>query len=225
MKPLSESRLFAWIVILLLAWLLATAMSVAYAGGTDITQSNDNNAQTTGDVLLSGGENTANNSALVSGSRSYSLAAPGLSDVDIAQCLGSESFSLIVGAKQKLVLNHVCMAEFYMKVGKYDLAAQSLCNQPEILAEYKAKGKSDNAAEADCEAAHDFEPMFHVEPQPAAVEDDDEHDELVQQVAMFEEQIAELTKQVQRPKVTKQVIQQPFLSDDKRARLLAEKSK
>lgn len=82
--------------------------------------------------------------------RSLAVVAPGLGDVDIAQCLGSTSWTFLVGGKQKLVLNQVCMAEFYLKNGRYDLAAQALCNQPEILDEYKT--------EVACEIDHDFTP-------------------------------------------------------------------
>jgi len=72
-------------------------------------------------------------------------------DVDIAQCMGSTSWDTIIVGKQKLVLNHACMAEFYLERGRYDLAAQSLCNIPEELAEY--------SSEADCELDHDFTPV------------------------------------------------------------------
>ncbi len=85
------------------------------------------------------------------GNRAYNVVAPGLGDVDIAQCLGSEAWTLLIGGKQKLVLNQVCMAEFYLKQGRYDLAAQALCNQPEILAEY--------TTESICELKHDFTPL------------------------------------------------------------------
>ena len=80
--------------------------------------------------------------------RSLAVVAPGLPSVAIARCLGSEAWTLLIGGKQKLVLNQVCMAEFYLKVGRYDLAAQALCNQPGIIEEY--------SSEATCEIDHDF---------------------------------------------------------------------
>jgi hypothetical protein len=86
------------------------------------------------------------------GNRAYNVVAPGLGDVDIRECLGSTQWSLLVGGKQKLVLNQVCMAEFYLKRGRYDLAAQALCNQPEILMEY--------SNEKACEDSHDFTPVI-----------------------------------------------------------------
>ena len=108
------------------------------------------------------------------GNKSLLIAPPGLGDVAIARCLGSEAWTLLIGGKQKLVLNQVCMSEFYLNVGRFDLAAQALCNQPEILAEYNT--------ETACELDHDFT--------PAIVEDIDlpernvqfeEHYELAQQ--------------------------------------------
>lgn len=83
-----------------------------------------------------------------------------MGDVDIAQCLGSTQWDTILGGKQKLVLNNVCMAEFYLKNEKWALAAMALCNQKEILQEF--------GTEAECERAHDFGPL--PEPEPAAKE-------------------------------------------------------
>ncbi len=84
------------------------------------------------------------------GNRAYALAAPPLGDVDIAQCLGSEAWTLLIGGKQVLVINWPCMAEFYLKQGRYDLAAQALCNHPEIVADYET--------EVACQIDHDFTP-------------------------------------------------------------------
>lgn len=73
-----------------------------------------------------------------------------LGDVDIAQCLASTQWDTILMGKQKLVLNNVCMAEFYLANGKWALAAMALCNQKEILGEFDSEGE--------CERAHDFGP-------------------------------------------------------------------
>ncbi|HNP65792.1 MAG TPA: hypothetical protein PKH39_17805 [Woeseiaceae bacterium] len=189
----------------------------------DITGGDVKNVLTGGDVsnVLTGGDNTASSSALVGGSRNYSVGAPGLSDVDIAGCLGSTSWSFLIAAKQKLVLNQVCMAEFYLNNGLYELAAMSLCNVPEILMEFDS--------EANCEAAHNFKPTFHVQ-QPTSSEpkeDDDEHaDDIVQlyvrlnQLEAQREKDAEALRkaQSQRP-VTREVVQQRYLTDKQRAAL------
>lgn len=79
-----------------------------------------------------------------------------LGDVDIADCLGSHQWSTPVFGRQDLKLNQVCMAEFYLRTGKYSLAAMSLCNVKEILREFDS--------EEECEMAHDFSPP----PEPVA---------------------------------------------------------
>lgn len=74
----------------------------------------------------------------------------GLGDVDIAGCLGSTQWATPLFSKQKLVVNWPCLAEFYLKHAKYELAAMAICNT-EIVKEF--------ADEAECEAAHDFAPL------------------------------------------------------------------
>jgi hypothetical protein len=93
------------------------------------------------------------------------------------------------------------MAEFYLKAGRYDLAAQALCNQPEIIAEYNT--------ESDCELAHDFTPAFVAPPPKEARSTEvDEHYELDQRqeeeiVYLQEEQatlvgrLEQLTEQIE----------------------------
>lgn len=115
---------------------------LAIADKNDVTQSNDQNLQTTGDVNVGTGD-----------SRAWGF-GHAMGDVDIAQCLGSTQWDTILGGQQKLVLNNVCMAEFYLKNGKWGLAAMALCNQPEILSEF--------SSEAECETAHDFTPVIEV---------------------------------------------------------------
>ena len=113
--------------------LLALSVSCAFASG----KSPDQEVVVSTNVVGEGGRTIA------LGRSSF--------DVDIAQCMGSTSWDTLVVGKQKLVLNHACMAEFYLERGRYDLAAQSLCNIPEELAEY--------TSEAECELDHDFTPV------------------------------------------------------------------
>jgi hypothetical protein len=177
-------------------------------GGTEIS---------TGDMI--GGDT----SVLTGNNKALTIVAPGLADVDIAQCLGSEAWTLLVGGKQKLVLNQVCMAEFYLKQGRYDLAAQSLCNQEEILREY--------GTEADCEAAHDFTPAV-VEGHDSLAEFENHHEveeqhteELVQvQMAQtsIEDRLRALeNKPAPRPRVTQsQAAPEPKYSEEDMAYVL-----
>jgi len=173
----------------------------------------------TGDML--GGDTAIS----TGGNKSLAVVAPGLGDVDIAQCLGSTQWSLLIGGKQKLVLNQVCMAEFYLKQGRYDLAAQALCNQPEILAEY--------AIEDDCEYDHDFTPSEPVKtPELMSLydraaqydEDEEEHreqiDELTVQLQQQQQMIQQQQVQYQRIEERRpKVIQQYGLTDEKKAKL------
>lgn len=89
----------------------------------------------TGDIAITGGKSRA----LGLGRSSF--------DVDINQCMGSTAWDTIIGGKQKLVINWVCLAEFYLKTGQPELAATAICNT-EMLDEF--------SSEAECEAAHDF---------------------------------------------------------------------
>ena len=114
-----------------------------------------------------------------------------LGDVDIAACLGSEQWSSPIFGQQKLKLNQVCMAEFYLKNNRYELAAMSLCNVKEILAEFQGKGISKDEAEASCEAAHNFGPTPLAELEPAAApvpfETFAEHNEDVVEIQMAQQ--------------------------------------
>ena len=133
----------------LLMMMAVLLVAPAYAGGECNGHGNCDDES----IVIDAGSSVIGGDTVIDtgGNKSLAVVAPGLGDVDIAQCLGSEAWSLLVGGKQKLVLNQVCMAEFYLKQGRYDLAAQSLCNQPEILDEYDT--------EVACEIAHDFTPI------------------------------------------------------------------
>lgn len=129
-------------------------------GGTDVS---------IGDTNLSGGDTTVN----TGGNESKALAlANSLGDVDIAGCLGSTQFGTPLFSKQKLVLNQVCMAEFYLNHGKYDLAAMALCNVPEILKEFET--------ESLCEDAHDFGPPPEPKPEIPPVTSYEHHEDIEQ---------------------------------------------
>jgi hypothetical protein len=119
----------------------------------------------------------------IAGDSSKALAlGNSLGDVDISQCLGSTQWSSPVYGRQKLVLNNVCMAEFYLNQGKWKLAAMALCNQPEILKEF--------TTEEECELAHNFEPqpvpVIVPIPGPSLVEQEEEIESLEERIARIE---------------------------------------
>lgn len=214
MKDIIKIRLLIGIALFLSLMIL---IAPARAGGDKITQSNDMNNQTTGDVTTSV---TSGDSSMVSGdNKSLALVAPSLGDVDIAACLGSTQWSFLVMGKQKLELNHVCMAEFYLNNGLYELAAQSLCNQKEILAEYDD--------ELSCEVAHNFDPRPPPETSVASTSSvEREHEILEDEHENYQAQIEELAQELaqvrsQPPQVIERTVieQRPVLSDKQRTAL------
>lgn len=199
-----------WLLILLVAFLLSDDV---WAGGE--CNGHDNCNETEINALA--GDNEVVNST--GGNRSLAL-GNSLGDVDIAGCLGSTQWSTPLIGKQKLVLNHVCMAEFYLNARQYDLAAMALCNVPEILAEFKT--------ESECEAAHDFAPPTITEASPEPHVPQDEFYRLEQLNAERYDSLAERLETIeQRPEPRPKVVLQPaptaepFIDDTKRAALLA----
>jgi len=204
-----------WLLIAALA-IVMVVFSVSYAQ-QDHTCQGGHNCNDDGTVSVSTGSvSTGSTNVSTGGNRSLAL-VNNMGDVDISDCLGSTQFGTPLFSKQKLVLNQVCMAEFYLSAGKYELAAMSLCNVPEIIAEF--------STEAECEMAHDFKPVYEA----VVVEDDhyEAEEEWHQEQQMlqqdYDERIAQLENQVSEPpRVTRQVVQEPWLNEDKRARLRAE---
>lgn len=216
----------------LLLWALIIG-SCQYAFADDDCRGNSCNGGgdvdvTTGDVnvgvdtLVEGSTFNAGDTVLNSDSKSLGL-ANGLGDVDIADCLGSQQWNSPLFGRQKLVLNKVCMAEFYLRNGKYKLAAMQLCNVPEILSEFDT--------EASCESAHDFTPPPAPPPPPAVSDEHRRQDEMyAEQLAMVQMQLSEIETRVEkaerkpapRPAAPRTIIEQTqFIDDDKRAKLRA----
>jgi hypothetical protein len=133
-----------------------------------------------------------------------------LGDVDIAGCLGSTQWATPLFSKQKLVVNWPCLAEFYLKNGKYELAAMAICNT-EIIKEFED--------EAACEAAHDFgpqeEPVSEILEQRQQIEE--YHQEDIQVVQMAQASLeARLTALEQKPPPPPRVIRSQPAEPDKR---------
>lgn len=138
-------------------------------------------------------------------------------DVDINQCMGSTSWDTVLVGKQKLVLNWVCLAEFYLKAGQPKLAAQALCNT-EVLSEY--------ANEDECEEAHQFLEFVTeaiVQPVDADDEEEDRHAQQMQVQQEYEERIASLEQRIEQRNSTARTIvrEKEWMTDEKRAKLEA----
>lgn len=130
-------------------------MPVAYAG--DIVQSNDNNAQTTGDV-----------STALKGSDSFALASA-LGDVDIGDCLASKQISiLIVWQQQWVVENPLCVARELDIIGAYEAAAKVRCATKTLKATYPI--------ESECILAVTAREREVVVPEPRQVSEDEHVD-------------------------------------------------
>jgi hypothetical protein len=175
--------------------------------GTDVTvgDTNVNVPITTGPTNVTGGDTTLNNE-----SRAIALSNV-LGDVDIAGCLGSTQWATPLFSKQKLVVNWPCLTEFYLRNGKYELAAMAICNT-EIVKEF--------ASEADCEAAHDFEEIIEEAVIVYAESDDEEveylREELQRQEAFHDELEGKVQSLEQQQRI---VIREPYLSDEKKDKL------
>ena len=105
-----------------------------FASGDKITQSNDMNNQTSGDVTtgdVSTGDLTGGSQS--NSSKSIAL-VNSLGDVDINDCLGSTQWATPVFSKQKLNLNKWCAAEVYDSKGMHSMAGRIRCEIPEIEA-------------------------------------------------------------------------------------------
>lgn len=119
-------KLSKGVKIVLAVW-LAVLLSLAWAVA---------NATDYGDDLVA--EANANTGDLVGGSmtsRSLALTSV-MGDVDIAQCLASTQWSLLIFAKQGVQLNQWCAALWYDQHGMHDMAAKLRCNIPEIAGEF-----------------------------------------------------------------------------------------
>ena len=181
-------------------------------GGDTVNVGGDTITNTIGDtnvpVNVTTGDMVGGDTSLSNNSKALALSNV-LGDVDIAGCLGSTQWATPVFSKQKLVVNWPCLTEFYLRNGKYELAAVAICNT-EIRKEF--------ASEDECRAAHDFEEM--IEEAVIVMESSEEEDELreeLQQQAMAQEQLHAKIEKLENSK--RVVIREPYLSDEKKSKL------
>jgi len=173
-----------------------------------------------GDVTVPVDVNAPSSNTMHNESKSLALGNV-LGDVDIADCLGSTQWSTPVFGRQGLILNNVCMAEFYLSAGKYHLAAMALCNVKEILKEF--------ASEEECELAHDFTPpAAAANALPAMVaqierQNDEELAMLRMEQAQLQEQVERQQRLLERAERRPEpvIVHEDFVTDEKRARIKA----
>lgn len=214
---LSESRLFAWLCIILLFGILVGISTHAWAGGDDIEQ---NVKVITGD--LTGGDNISDNVASISGSRSYGVGL-GSIDVDIAQCLGSESTGIIVVQWQRLKENPWCMADTLDAKGLHEAAAKVRCSIKAYSGLFLDNQECMTLSTMSPKEGHVERPTA----MPESTEDDDEHDREIEalyaRLSDLEAETVEAREAAERaarrPQTQRQVVQQPYLSEQQRIAL------
>jgi hypothetical protein len=210
MKTETKARLwFLFACVLAVAWFVwgiqLTEASERRGNNDDVNVDVDNVVNVGGDTVnvggstLTGGDvsvpvNVSAPSTSTMHNEAKSLALGNvLGDVDIADCLGSHQWNTPIFGRQDLKLNQVCMAEFYLSAGKYQLAAMSLCNIKEILRESRA-------LEQEVEQLRWEQSMLQ---------------------AQISEQQALLEKAEARPQPKPVVVQQEFVTEEKRAAIKA----
>lgn len=202
-----------WALLILVVAAIVFVAMIRVAWGDDDCRGNscngggDTNIEIDGEVTVPVDVNTDVTGGPVSVEHKSESLGIGLSnslgDVDIAGCLGSTQWATPLFSKQKLVVNWPCLAEFYLRQGKYELAAMAICNT-EIVKEFES--------ELACEDAHDFapveEPVSEVLEQRKEIEEHHQEDIQVVQMAQvsLEQRVSELES---RPAPRPRVIQAP----------------
>ena len=126
------------------------------------------------ETILTAGDNISSNSTSIEGGRGLGL-SNSLGDVAISGCLGSTQWATPLFSKQKLSINWTCLAEFYLRTHRWELAAIALCNT-EIRQEFPD--------EDTCRMAHDFSPLAEHQK-----DNHDDHEQIIlQQQSIIEQQ-------------------------------------
>ena len=152
-----------------------------YNSGGDVTQSNDMNNQTAGDIVTGG----------VSSSNKTFAFSHSLGDVDINEgknCLGSEAWGSFIISRQTNELNPWCASLFYELNGKHEFAAKMRCDIKDIRKKY--------TTDSECWSDQDLSPAA---PAPTVIDgfNDEQrvqNDELEQVQALQESVLLELDR-------------------------------
>ena len=225
MSDLTKARLWVALAFFLaLAWFI-WGVGVAKADddcrGNSCNGGGDVDVDVGGDTINAGDVSvpvdiTGGSANVQQNSDSFALGlSNGLGDVDIAGCLGSTQWATPLFSKQKLTVNWPCLAEFYLRNGKPELAAMAICNT-EVVKEFDT--------EADCEAAHNFTVLVAAPPEPVEHYRDDELERRLEinqaYTAELESRLNDLESLAQRAPEQRTVVQQmPVLSDKQKSAL------
>lgn len=131
---------FRLVMLMLFVFMLVMLCAPVWATGKDNDNSVtvDNQVDVVNETLLTSGDNISSNSTSIAGSRSYGVGL-GSIDVDINQCLGSESTGILVVQWQRLKENPWCMADTLDARGLHEAAARARCSIKTYLALFQSK--------------------------------------------------------------------------------------
>jgi hypothetical protein len=171
---------------------------------TDVTTTLNTSSTLNNTSTMNGGDLVGGDTNVSTGGNKSLALANGLGDVDIAGCLGSTQFGTPLFSKQKLVINNVCLAQFYLDLNKYALAAMALCNIPGIIKEFES--------EDECRAAHDFAPIYEA----AVIVEDDYDEQYRMEQQMRYDELEQKIEAIPAPTVIERTIieEKPILSQE-----------
>ena len=192
-KPFSYVTLFFFLCAVGIVVFLTAP---AWATGTEVEQ----------EVEVVGGQYSGGNT------RAYSV---GGGDMDIDDCLATHS--ILFGLWQGTHINKLCEADRLNRDGKYQAAAEMKCSIRSIRRIY-----GENCIKAvKISAPPPIELPVIVEEDNWEEEEEAWHEEQEQMQVDYDARIARLEQKANQPRVTREIVQQPFLSDEKRAKLQA----
>ncbi len=186
------SLVFFLLVVFFLMLLVVPALADDGHGHNDDT-----------DVAL---DSVVNNAIKGGSTHTFSLSG---SDADINQCRYTVGAVTVQWTRN----NPWCEAMDLVRMGFIDAGVQHFCKNTSVRDNYVTEPKCIDG----------MVQMVAAEPEPIVIEPDDDEDDDARYDAFASEMRAEFDalKDAQQPRVTRQVIQQPFLSDEKRAKLQA----
>lgn len=175
--------------------------------GDKITQSNDNNAQTTGNI---GGDDSLG----IGLSNNLGAAAYG-------DCLASKQWNAVVFSRQDSEFNPWCAGVYYDSVGLHEQAARMRCKVPQIVEDWPSF-ESCVAANTIVSPDERFTELVNIIVRRQDTLNEETTAPLRDEVEKLRLELAEATKRRERPVAQpQQTIVQPFLDETKRQALAA----
>lgn len=201
------------VIIILLMFALFCAASLVYADNGHGHDHGGGGGDSTSDSFVNAdlGNTVTGDSLSLGLAMSY-----GMGDVDINEgknCMGSEQRANVLFGKQKMSLNPWCASLFYELNGKHNFAAKLRCKIPEIGEQYSTTDE--------CVLDQDLSPVPN-EKVADIFEEQRIQDEYIASVQMQQNSIENrLQKLERRPASVRGVVQEPWMTEERRAKLQA----